>query len=364
LQELRQRIYAKAKAEPDWRFWGLYVYVCKMETLKQAYKMVKRNNGAPGADGMTFKEIEELGVEEYLQGLRTELLDGIYFPLKYRQVKIPKGNGKERILRIPAIRDRIVQGALKLILEPIFEADFQEGSFGFRPKRRAHDAIHTVARAITENKTTVIDLDLSEFFDNVRHHILFEKVAKRVNDPKVMRLLKLICKTAGKKGIPQGGVISPLLANIYLNDVDKMLEKAKRVTGDKIAYARYADDLVVLDNPTNNNLTEKVHKRLLEEFDKLQVKVNEEKSKIVDLTRGGSFTFLGFEFRRVKSKNGKWRPDYKPNRKARKKLLTKLKHEFRKNRSQSVEKVVEKVNPILRGWLNYFRIGHSSKCFG
>lgn len=233
--------------------------------------MAKRNNGAPGVDGMTFEEIEELGVEEYLQGLRGELLNGNYFPLKYREVRIPKGNGKERILRIPAIRDRIVQGALKLILEPIFEADFQEGSFGFRPKRKAHDAIHAVARAITENKTTVIDLDLSEFFDNVRHHILFEKVAKRVNDPKVMHLLKLICKTAGKKGIPQGGVISPLLANIYLNDVDKMLEKAKTVTGDKIAYARYADDLVVLVNPTNNSLTEKVHKRLLEEFDKLQV---------------------------------------------------------------------------------------------
>jgi len=363
LQELRKRIYAKAKTEPNWRFWGMYVHICKLETLKYAYKMVKKNHGSPGVDGVTFEEIEEQGVEQYLQKIRQELLQETYLPLKYREVKIPKGKGKERTLRIPSIKDRIVQGAMKLILEPIFEADFQEGSFGFRPKRKAHDAIHRVAKAITENKTKVVDLDLTEFFDNVRHHILFAKVAERINDPKVMHLLKIICKTAGKKGIPQGGVISPLLANIYLNEVDKMLEKAKEVTHNRVTYARYADDLVILINP-ENKLTGKVCKRLLEELNKIQVEANKDKSKIVDLKKSESFNFLGFEFRRVKSKNGKWRPDYRPNRKARKKLMNKLKYEFRHNRSQAVKILVEIINPILRGWINYFRIGNSSDCFG
>jgi len=250
LQDLRRRMYAKAKADKSWRFWGLYVYVCKMETLREAYQMAKKNNGAPGIDGVTFEVIEGSGLEAFLQQLRDELVSGTYRPVRNRRKEIPKGRGKVRVLGIPTIRDRVVQGALKLILEPIFEADFQEGSYGYRPKRSPHQAVQRVARAVVKCKTRVLDVDLREYFDSVRHDILLKKVAQRVDDGRVMRLLKLILKASGKRGVPQGGVISPLLANLYLNEVDKMLERAKEVTRQGrytyIEYARFADDLVIL----------------------------------------------------------------------------------------------------------------------
>jgi RNA-directed DNA polymerase len=173
--------------------------------------------------------------------------------MRVRKKEIPKDGGKVRIFSIPAIRDRVVQGALKLILEPIFEADFQAGSYGYRPKRTAHEAINRVAQAIVEEKTKIIDLDLRTYFDNVQHYLLLQKVAKRVQDDAVMRLLKMILKATGKKGVPQGGVISPLISNLYLNEVDKMLEKAIETTRYQhytaVQYARFADDLVVLVIP-------------------------------------------------------------------------------------------------------------------
>jgi RNA-directed DNA polymerase len=172
LQDLRRGIYVKAKAEPSWRFWGLYVHVCKMETLHEAYSLAKQNDGAPGIDGVTFEAIETQGADGFLQCIRDELTKRTYVPLRSRRVEIPKDGGKVRVLSIPAIRDRVVQGALKLILEPIFEADFQPGSYGYRPKRTAHQALERVARAIVEQKTHVIDLDLRAYFDTVRHDVL------------------------------------------------------------------------------------------------------------------------------------------------------------------------------------------------
>src|ERR1700737_2413477 len=170
LQDLRRRIYVKAKAEPTWRFWGLYVHVCKMETLQEAYQMAKNNKGAPGIDGITFDAIEESGVESFLKQIQDELVQNTYRPMPVRKKEIPKDGGtKVRGLSIPSIRDRVVQGALKLILEPIFEADFQTGSYGYRPKRTAHEAVKRVAKAIVEEKTKIIDLDLRAYFDNVRH---------------------------------------------------------------------------------------------------------------------------------------------------------------------------------------------------
>jgi len=207
LQNLRRKIYAKAKADPSWRFWGLYVHVCKLETLRTAYAMAKANDGAPGIDGVTFDAIEAAGVDGFLAQLRDELVTFRYRPLRNRQREIPKeGTTKVRILSIPAIRDRVVQGALKLILEPIFEADFQPGSFGYRPKRTAHAAVKLVADAIVRHKTRIIDLDVRAYFDNVRHSRLLEKVAARVNDDEVMHLLKMMLKATGDKGVPQGGV--------------------------------------------------------------------------------------------------------------------------------------------------------------
>jgi RNA-directed DNA polymerase len=370
LQDLRRRIYVKAKAEPSWRFWGLYVHVCKMETLREAYEMAKKNDGAAGVDGVTFEAIEAQGAEALLEQLRDELIGRTYKPLPARRQEIPKDGGKVRVLSIPAIRDRVVQGALKLIVEPVFEADFQSGSFGYRPKRTAHDAIKRVAEAIVQRKTRVLDFDLRSYFDNVRHDRLLEKVAKRVDDADIMHLLKVMLKASGKRGVPQGGVISPLLSNLYLNEVDRMLERAKETTHQGkytyIEYARFADDLVILVDAYKRHdwLIGAVEKRLREEFDKLQVEINDEKSRTVDLGRGESFGFLGFDFRYLRSvHSGAWRPHYTPKLKKRTALLRELKEVFRRHRSQPIERVISLINPVLRGWVNYFAVGHSSECF-
>jgi RNA-directed DNA polymerase len=264
---------------------------------------------------------------------------------------------------------RVVQGALKLILEPVFEADFQPGSFGYRPKRTAHDAIKRVAEAIVQRKVRVLDFDLRAYFDNVRHDRLLAKVAQRVDDADIMHLLKIMLKAAGKKGVPQGGVISPLLSNLYLNEVDKMLERAREVTRNgkytHVEYARFADDLVVLIDAYKRHdwLIGAVTKRLREEFAKLQVEINDEKSRTVNLERGESFSFLGFDFRYLRSLRGAMRPHYTPKLKKRTALLRELKEVFRRHRSQPIGRVISLLNPKLRGWVNYFAVGHSSECF-
>jgi RNA-directed DNA polymerase len=370
LQDLRRRIYVKAKAEPTWRFWGLYVHVCKRETLQKAYQMAKSNDGAPGIDGITFEVIEESGVESFLKQIQDELVHKTYRPMPVRKKEIPKdGGSKVRVLSIPAIRDRVVQGALKLILEPIFEADFQSGSYGYRPKRSAHEAVDRVAQAIVQGLTRIIDWDLRAYFDNVQHSLLLGKLARRVQDASVMKLLKMILKSTGAKGVPQGGVISPMLSNLYLTEVDRMLEKAMATTRrgkyPKVQYARFADDLVVLidSHPRHEWLRGAVEKRLREELAKLRVEINEEKSRKVELSKGGSLGFLGFEYRRIRSRKGKWRAHYVPKLKKRTALLRKLKDIFRRYVSQPVERVIELINPVLRGWVHYFAVGDSSRCF-
>src|SRR5229473_2007729 len=291
LQDLRRRIYLKAKAEKSWRFWGLYVHVCKMETLREAYTLAKQNDGAPGVDGVTFEAIETQGVDGFLEQIRDELNQRNYVPLPARKQEIPKDGGKVRVLSIPAIRDRVVQGALML-------------------------------------------------------------------------------KANGKQGVPQGGVISPLLSNLYLTEVDRMLEQAKETTRygkyTYIEYARFADDLVILidAHPRHDWLMGAVEKRLREELAKLQVEINEEKSRNVDLGRGESFGFLGFDFRRVRSRRGVWCAQYTPKLKKRTALLRKLKDVFRRYQSQPLDRVIKLINPMLRGWVAYFAVGNSSECFG
>ena len=249
LQELRRRIYRKAKSDKTHRFWGLFVHITKIETLEEAYRIAKSNGGAPGIDGQKFEDIETAGRATFLAAVREDLVTGRYEPKPNRRVEIPKGNGKFRTLQIPWIRDRVVQGALKLILEAVFEADFCTNSHGFRPKRSPHGALAEVRRSVLRRMSTVIDVDLSRYFDTIRHSVLLDKIAQRIQDPRVLHLVKQIIKVGGKIGVPQGGPFSPLAANIYLNEVDWFFDAIRRKTAEgpyeAVNYHRFADDIVV-----------------------------------------------------------------------------------------------------------------------
>ncbi len=369
LQELRRRIYRKAKTEKHWRFWGLYCHICKEEVLRESYRLAKANDGASGIDGKSFEDIEAEGLEGFLEGIRQELLNRTYRSLPNKRVEIPKGNGKTRTLGIPTVRDRVVQGALKLILEPIYEADFKDCSYGYRPKRHAHQAIDRVTRGILHGLNRVVDVDLSGYFDNIRHHILLEKIGRRVQDNEIMHLIKLILKANGKKGVPQGGIISPLLSNLYLNEVDGMMERAREVTRRKgyynLDFIRSADDMVILvhGHPKENWLLQKVQKRLKEELDKLQVKMNKEKTKVVNLKEGSCFSFLGFDIRLNKNRKGKTYVSKTPRKKKRQEIGKKIKATLKANWNKPLKEVIQAVNLVIRGWVNYFRIGNSNSTF-
>src|SRR5487761_334365 len=216
LQELRRRIYRKAKSDKTHRFWGLFVHVTKIETLEEAYRIAKGNGGAPGIDGQSFSDIESAGRSAFLAAVREDLITGRYKPMPNRRVEIPKGNGKVRTLQIPCIRDRVVQGAVKLILEAIFEADFCSNTSGFRPRRSPHRALAEVRRSVLRRMSTIIDVDLSRSCDAIQLSVLLVKIAKRIQDPQVLHLVQQIIKAGGKLGVPQGGPFSPLAANIYL----------------------------------------------------------------------------------------------------------------------------------------------------
>ena len=369
LQELRRKIYRKAKTEKQWRFWGVYCHVCKKEVLREAYRLAKANDGAPGIDGKSFEDIEAEGVEGFLEGIGQELLNLAYRPLPNRKVEIPKGNGKTRILGIPTVKDRVVQGALKLLLEPIFEADFKDCSYGYRPKRHAHQAIDRVTKGILYGLTRVVDVDLSGYFDNIRHHILLEKIARRVQDDDIMHLVKLILKANGKKGVPQGGIISPLLSNLYLNEVDEMMERAREVTRSKgyenLDFIRSADDMVILVHwhPKEDWILQKVQKRHKEELDKLEVEMNLEKTKVVDLKKGGSFSFLGFDFRFTRNREGKAYVSKTPRKKKCIEIGKRVRAVLKANWNKPLKEVIQTVNATISGWVNYFRIGNSNSAF-
>jgi RNA-directed DNA polymerase len=371
LQELRRRIYRKAKAEKQWRFWGLYGHVCKLETLRAAYQAAKANDGTAGIDGESFSSIEARGVEKFLNEIAQELLAGTYKPSKNRRVEIPKGNGQTRTLGIPTIKDRVVQGAVKLILEAIFEADFHKSSFGYRPKRTAHQALDRVVHGLVQGLTRVIDVDLKSYFDNIRHHLLLQKLAKRVQDPKVLHLVKQILKANGKRGVPQGGVLSPLLANLYLNELDQAMEEemVKRRRAEKwerVIYTRYADDMVVLVDgyPQWQPHVGMIQKRLEQELRKVEIQINEEKTRVVDFARGGSFGFLGFDLRAGCNRLGKRFVLRTPKKKKQSELLRRVGMILKFSRQRSLKDVLERIRPVIVGWVNYFRVGNARRAFG
>ena len=371
LQELRRRIYRKAKAEKTRRFWGLYVHVCKPETLRAAYQAAKANDGTPGIDGESFQSIEARGVEKFLSAIREELLLRTYKPSKNRRVEIPKGNGKTRRLGIPTIKDRVVQGALKLILEAIFEADFHTSSFAYRPKRTAHQALDRVVHGLVRGLTRVIDVDLKSYFDNIRHHLLLRKLAMRVKDPAILHLVKQILKANGKRGVPQGGVLSPLLANLYLNELDQAMQEEmdkRRGAGkwERMIYTRYADDMVVLVDgyPKWQPHVGMIQKRLDEELKKVAIEINEEKTKVVDFGSGESFGFLGFDLREGRNRFGKRFVLRTPKRKKQSELIRRVGRILKFSRHRKLPEVLERIGSVIVGWVNYFRVGNSGRAFG
>ena len=370
LQELRRRIYRKAKSDKTHRFWGLFVHITNMETLDEAYRIAKANGGAPGIDGQSFSVIESTGVSAFVEEIRNDLVTGKYHPMPNRRVEIPKGNGKFRTLQIPCIRDRVVQGALKLILEAIFEADFCANSHGFRPRRSPHRAIAEVRRSVMRRMSTVIDVDLSRYFDTIRHSILLDKIAKRVQDPQVLRLVKQVIKAAGPIGVPQGGPFSPLAANIYLNDVDWIFDAIRTKTAqgpyEAVNYHRFADDIVITvsGHSTKQGWADRALLRLREHLIPLGVELNPEKTKVVDTLKGEAFGFLGFDLRRVrKRKRDGFYIQMTPKKKARRAIKATIRDLIRHGGDTPIKGLIVRINAALSGWVNYFRVGNSSRAF-
>ena len=370
LQELRRRIYRKAKSEKMHRFWGLFVHITKPETLAEAYRLAKRNGGAAGIDGQTFADIEAAGLPHFLTAIREDLSTGRYKPQPNRRVEIPKDNGTVRVLQIPCIRDRVVQGALKLILEAIFEADFCPNSYGFRPKRSPHQALAAVRRSVLRRMSMVIDVDLSRYFDTIRHSILLDKIAKRVQDPAVMHLIKQIITVGGPVGVPQGGPVSPLAANIYLNEVDWTFDAIRCKTAEgpyeALNYHRFADDIVITvsGHHRKRGWAQRALQRLEEQLRPLGVVVNPEKTKLVNTLQGEAFGFLGFDLRRVQKRTGEG--GYllmTPKKKARKALKATIRDIIRSGGATPTTTIVSRINAALAGWVNYFRVGNASRAF-
>lgn len=370
LQDLRRRIYRKAKSAKSHRFWGLFVHVTKMETLEEAYRAAKRNGGAPGVDGRTFADIEQAGSVAFLEAIREDLITGRYKPMPNRRVDIPKSNGKVRTLQIPCIRDRVVQGALKLILEAIFEADFCPNSYGFRPRRSPHRALAEVRRSVLRRMSIIIDVDLAHYFDSIRQSVLLDKIAKRVQDPQVLHLVKQILKAGGKIGVPQGGPFSPLAANIYLNDVDWAFDAIRRKTAqgsyEAVNYHRFADDMVITvsGHHTKRGWAQRALQRLQEQLAPLGVELNQEKTRVVDMLKGEAFGFLGFDLRRVcKRKGNGFYIQMTPKKKARKAIKAKVRDIIQHSGATPMPQVVKRINAALAGWVNYFRVGNASRAF-
>lgn len=364
---LQLKLYLKAKQESGYKFYILYDKIFQRHILEEAYKRSKSKNGKPGIDKQSFKDVEKYGREKFLTELSEELRKRTYKPQAVKRVWIEKENGGKRPLGIPIIKDRIAQQACKMVIEPIFEADFNNSSHGFRPKRSAKGAIIEIRDNLKKGNRTVYDADLSKYFDTIPHDKLEIVLKERIADPRVLHLIKLWLKvpiveedgkyTGGKsntKGTPQGGVISPLLANIYMNLLDRIVNNPQGYCSKRgIKMIRYADDFILMSKHVNQEVINKIHKYL----DRMGLIINTDKSKLVNAEEQ-SFDFLGFSFRydrSIFSNKGKfW--NIKPKSKSRKKIRQKINLKLKSIGHYPAEKVVTELNPIIRGWMNYYKI--------
>lgn len=364
VQEFQRKLYLKAKAQTNFRFYALYDKIYQMNVLKHSWQKVRSNHGSAGIDELSFEDIEKAGVDEFLKTIQQELKTKEYRPQPAKRVYIPKSDGKQRPLSIPTIKDRVVQMALKIIIEPIFEADFEDNSYGYRPKRSAQQSAEEIRKYLNYGLTNVIDADLEDCFGTIPHRELLDMIARRVVDGKVLHLIKLFLKAGvmeqgevktDEKGTPQGGVISPLLANIYLDQMDKGWKPLSKYA----RLIRYADDLVIITKYNAGKLLSK----LQELTAGLKLKLNTNKTRIVNADEE-SFDFVGFSFRKAlniqKTKKVAY---FYPSSKALKTIRAKVRKITNPKRPIKVEQVVKELNPAIRGWVNYFRTGNSSKQF-
>ena len=371
LREFQRKLHEKAKAEPKFRFYSLYDKTYRMEVLEEAYRKAKANGGACGVDGETFEDVKKKGINVYLGELQLEMTERRYVPKPVRRVNIPKPNGKERPLGIPTIRDRIVQTAFLLVLEPIFEADFADSSYGFRPKKSAHDAVREIYKYLNWGCTEVYDVDVEQYFDTVDHGKLMKLVARRISDGEILRVMKLWLSCGyiedgqhrhSTRGTPQGGVISPLLANIYLNPVDQAFERKGlgAIRNGSIHLIRYADDMVIL---AQRNLDDGIV--LLDQYMKrLGLRINREKTRRLKLNVGESVDFLGFRFHNVRNrKTGTRLILVRPSPRSQERCRATVRKHVHHSIPLRAKEQVENLNRYLRGWMGYFRLGNGSATF-